>query len=375
MRSTHKLAAVAALIFSFAAAAVAAGNLAVGSPAPAMKVARWVKGTPVKSFEKGKIYVVEFWATWCGPCKQSIPHLTELAKKYAGKATFTGVSVYEKNAPVGEFQNYGDKVDAFVKEWGDKMAYNVAWDGEEAKGDETTMARTWMEAAGQNGIPASFIVDRTGTIVWIGHPMAGLDEALGQVIDGTFDVKAEAEKQAKIREAQERQMAAYNAYAKPFQAGDYRGAVAGIDKLIASESKYEMQLGVTRYIALSNYDVPAANAYARKLADETYKGDAMMLNDLAWSMVDDKTKVKGADVKLALEIAKKCIALTKDDDQMAPYNLDTLAYCYFKDGQLDEAIATQEKALKAADAAKNFDAGTRKEMAGRMEMYKQKKGH
>jgi thiol-disulfide isomerase/thioredoxin len=368
VKASNRFGIIAALLFSAVSVAMAGNKLAVGSPAPEMKVARWVKGTPVTSFEAGKVYVVEFWATWCGPCKQSIPHLTELAKKYAGKATFTGVSVYEKNAPVGQYANYGDKVDAFVKEWGDKMDYNVAWDG-----DEAAMSHNWMEAAGQGGIPTAFVVDRTGTVVWIGHPMAGLDEAVGQVIAGTFDVKAEAEKQAKAQEAQEKQMAAVNSYIKPLRAGDFKGAVAGIDNLIASDPKQEFQLGVTRYIALSNYDATAANNYARKLEKVLYKSQAPMLNSLAWTMVDDKTRAKGVDFNLAVEIAEKCVALTKEGDPEAAMNLDTLGFAYFKAGKLDKALTTQEKAVAAADATKDFDAATRKEIAGRLEQFKQKK--
>jgi len=67
-------------------------TLKPGDAAPALQVKQWVKGDAVKGFAKDKIYVVEFWATWCGPCKASIPHLTELAKSHKD-VTFVGVSV------------------------------------------------------------------------------------------------------------------------------------------------------------------------------------------------------------------------------------------------------------------------------------------
>src|SRR6218665_3455120 len=90
----------------------------VGSPAPALKVAKWFKGTPVTELEKGKVYVVEFWATWCGPCKSSIPHVTKLQKQYKDKGlTVIGVDIWETDLA---------KVEPFVAEMGDKMDYAVA---------------------------------------------------------------------------------------------------------------------------------------------------------------------------------------------------------------------------------------------------------
>ncbi len=158
-------------------------TLRVGDPAPGLEVAKWVKGDEVPSLDKGKIYVVEFWATWCGPCKVSIPHLTELHKKFGDKVTFIGVSSFENN---------WDGVEPFVKSEGDQMDYDVAMDKIENPTDrEGFMAKNWMEAAHQDGIPTAFVVDKEGKISWIGHPMS-LEDPLTKIVDGTWDRAAAA---------------------------------------------------------------------------------------------------------------------------------------------------------------------------------------
>ena len=79
----RRLLLMAALALSASLALKAqAGDLKLGDPAPMLKVSKFVKGSAVQRFQPGKLYVVEFWATWCGPCRVSIPHLTEMAKKY-----------------------------------------------------------------------------------------------------------------------------------------------------------------------------------------------------------------------------------------------------------------------------------------------------
>ena len=95
-------------------------TLTIGDEAPAISVSQWVKGDPVDRLDPNKTYVVEFWATWCGPCRVSIPHLTELQKKYKDKGvTIIGVSVWSR---------IRDAVAPFVEQMGDKMDYTVAID-------------------------------------------------------------------------------------------------------------------------------------------------------------------------------------------------------------------------------------------------------
>lgn len=142
---------------------VKGAKLAEGSVPPPLK-GTFVKGAPF-TLEKGKLYVVEFWATWCPPCKESIPHLTQLQAKYKDKVKFVGVSVWEDQDPVEKGKTYLGRVKDFVKSEGKAMSYTVVADDDKGK-----MATSWMEAAKQDGIPVAFIIGKNGKVAWIGSP-------------------------------------------------------------------------------------------------------------------------------------------------------------------------------------------------------------
>jgi thiol-disulfide isomerase/thioredoxin len=145
-------------------------SLGVGDPAPPLAVSKWLSGEPVASLQVGKVYVIEFWASWCGPCRMVIPHVSELQKKYP-KVVFIGVNVWEQVPAQGE---------AFAKSQGDRMDYRVAQDDVSGGLDKGKMALQWLKAAKQKGIPCAFVVNDDGKIAWIGHPM---DPGMVQAIE------------------------------------------------------------------------------------------------------------------------------------------------------------------------------------------------
>lgn len=128
----------------------------------------WVKGEPV-SIEPGKVTVVEFWATWCPPCRVSIPHLTALQDKYEDR----GVVV------VGISTEQEAEVRPFVEGMGQKMDYHVAVD------TSGKVGRGYMGAFKQNSIPTAFVVDSEGKVIWHGHP-AELEPVLDRVVSGAY---------------------------------------------------------------------------------------------------------------------------------------------------------------------------------------------
>ena len=326
------------------AAEKAGPTLKVGDKAPDLTVSKWVKGEPVTGFEKGRVYVVEFWATWCGPCKTSIPHLTEVAKKFEKDGVkIIGVSVWERDQ---------SKVAPFVEQMGDKMNYHVAMDDvpEGGKGNDGKMAKGWMTAAGQNGIPSAFIVGKQGTIEWIGHPMDGMDKVLGKVIDGTFDAKAEAERKAKEQEQQQKLNTA-------MRGGNFDEAFAMMDEAVKADPSLAPRYAMIKFqtLLMRKKDEAAAYAHGAKIVDNEIKGEAQMLNGMAWMIVDGPG-IKDRDLDLALKAAGKANELTGNKDAQI---LDTLAKVHFLKGDAAKAVEIQELAIKS-NTEKEMEADLKK---------------
>ena len=161
-------------------------DLGIGSKAPALDIEHWLQDgngafKPVKEFQDGKVYVVEFWATWCGPCIMSMPHLAELQTRYRDQVqiiSVTSESVDEVKDLLGKEHPEAGKTFQEIT-----SLYCLTADPDES------VYNDYMTASESNGIPNSFVVGKTGVIEWIGHPMS-MDDVLEEVIEGTWDREA-----------------------------------------------------------------------------------------------------------------------------------------------------------------------------------------
>jgi thiol-disulfide isomerase/thioredoxin len=318
-------------LFMLSSAAWGDTTLKAGDPAPKLSISKFVKGEPVEKFEKGKIYVVEFWATWCPPCRESIPHLTQLQKANAD-VIFTGVDVGEDEGTVSPF----------VTKMGDKMDYRVAVD------DGGATNKAYMDAAGQEGIPTAFIIDKDSNIAWIGHPMA-MEPILKKVVAGTFDIK----KAAAESEAQEKVGAL-------IQNKDFDGAIKKAQELMTANPDLTPTLGVLQFELLlkGKEDAVAAAAKAEEIMPKVEDADAM--NEMAWGLAA-ASKNTPETLATAMKLSE---ASLKKDDGNAEF-MDTLARVYADKSDFKKAVELETKAVD-----KVTDEKEKAELSKSLEAYK-----
>lgn len=169
--------------------------LAAGSKAPAFTPEKFLKGTEVKALEPGKVHVIEFWATWCGPCVAAMPHLSQLQKDNPDIAVI-GVAGFER---AGDAEANEKKVRDFIASRGDAVGIAIALD------TDGSMAREWMTAARRNSIPTSFVVGKDGRVAYVGSPNKQLDDAvkLAKAAPGRAGAAAPAGEDVKVEVTEE----------------------------------------------------------------------------------------------------------------------------------------------------------------------------
>jgi thiol-disulfide isomerase/thioredoxin len=114
-----------------------------GAPAPPIALPVLGGGTANLAADRGKVVLVNFWATWCEPCKSEMPALQNLANGLRGQP-FSLYSV--------DLQEDAESITAFQRQYG--LDLYVLLD------DEGSVTRAY----GVRGLPATFLIDRQGVV-------------------------------------------------------------------------------------------------------------------------------------------------------------------------------------------------------------------
>ncbi|PKO99022.1 MAG: hypothetical protein CVU13_07810 [Bacteroidetes bacterium HGW-Bacteroidetes-8] len=319
-------------------------TLKIGDKAPGLMVTKWVKGNPVSGFEAGKVYVVEFWATWCQPCIAGMPHLSDLADKYRKDISVIGVSIMERGDDILS------RVENFVQKSGDKMRYLVAADS------ANYMRDNWLYGAGERGIPYSFIVDKNGEIAWCGYPKS-LDRVLPLIIEGKWD-----NKKAELDRKEGKRLSIIDgndivAKLNPFMGnpGNPIGALAEIEKILLENPglKYYPKLGHFTFWSLIKTDPDMAVEFAKEW---------FAINDFpSWKTVTDAVmNMVGRNVKLpkaVYELAAESFQAQIDNypgSMNIPVTFNEIARLEYLAGNKEKAITAQVRAIEEAKRNVSF---------------------
>lgn len=211
-----------------------AAKLYIGDKMPDIKPARWLQGTPVATIKNENIYVVEFWATWCGACIMAMPHISELAEKYKGKATFLGCDVYEETHGK-TYDAAQSNVERFIKSEANHMTYPVFEDTK-----EKYMADNWLSAAGVQGVPYTFVI-KNGKLIWIGDPRE-LDKVIDSIVNGTLDIVLVKNRNDQRLAALAKSKAVNKPLDDAIASKDYAKAIEIIDQRIAETPQIYLKM-------------------------------------------------------------------------------------------------------------------------------------
>ena len=345
-------------------------SLNIGDPAPPMRVSAWLKGEPIQYFKKGRVYVVEFWATWCVPCKAAMPHLSTLAREYKDKVAIIGVDVMEKKNT-----NF-EKVSAFVDSMALQMDYYVAVQ------DSNFMETDWLAASGEQSIPKTFVINGEGKLAWIGHP-SKLDQILPKILNSDWDIEEVLTKRNSDRYLRELEdslnyelMKYKEDRLKPGDLGKPELALLEIKEILREEPRLEYSplIAMHTFNNLLKTEPHKAYEYGKvAIVTSTYQQPPydFIIGSINW--YSDKLNLPAEIYLLGAEayqeqiegiVYPELVKLSKSYTKMAEW--------YWRANEKAKAIEAQQKAIEALKSEKDSTKEKLATLEFRLEEYKKR---
>ena len=294
----------------------------IGDKAPAVSVAKWItEKPPALPGDKGgekRVFLVEFWATWCPPCLKSIPHLAKLQKKHRKAGLLIlGISNEEPKT-----------IEAFIKSKM-KMPYFVGND------DDMKTTSAWTDDI--QTIPHAFLVNKSGTVVWSGNPldMDVMDKVIEQVLAGKYDLEA-AKSAAATEEKFKTLLMELNAARTTH---NEKEIFKILDRMIALRP-HALHPYLIKRESLREFGREDEIADVEARIEATFKDDASALRLIVQIEQNKDLTQRNPGLMLRCVLRSNKLAQGRDPDTLA-----ALAYVQCELGMVDAAIESQAQAV------------------------------
>jgi len=340
-------------------------TLKIGDPAPPLKVAGWVRGNGLSGFEKGKVYVVDFWATWCGGCIASFPHISFIADKYKDKVKFISVDSYEDEI-IKKGGDIAKTVAEFLKTpQGQRLSLDVCIDG-----NENTMYENWVKPLRRQGFPTTFIIDGEGKIAWVDVNLDHLDWVLGQVVTKKWD-------KAKAADVMQQRDAIEDRFFKAFQEKDAEIKKKQYQEILTASENLEKQypdrkdaVSFYKLMALNELDKERVPAQLEEMATNPLSRNINMSDGVGLTL--RRTDLSKVDYAAIAKVQERLLLNEHNGTGFGGKTVSSyqgLAKTYSLLGDFKKAIDNQQKAIELAKQEKTPADQIKKLMAD-LESYK-----
>ncbi|WP_080662406.1 TlpA disulfide reductase family protein [Sinorhizobium meliloti] len=331
--------------------------LQMDSLAPALKVRDWVRGEPLASFQPGRVYILEFCGTWCGPCVGAMLTLIKLQEKYKDRGLeVVAVAAHESAASADEARS---KLEAWLAQF-PELNFRVGFD------DTGAMDTLWMKPSFSVGIPRLFVIDRDGHIAFVGRPDK-LHDVLPKILAGTWRTSDQAKAAERERIAEDEPEARKQAlkeqirgkFREAEEIEDWKTALAALEEGVAlypdnlSFRQAHVHLLIHKMHDMQT-GLPALRQLIRDAINTNYE---VMLHVAFFELFDpanDYSKFPSVErFAMGKELSEHILAQARlQDDYGKAVTYRMVAAYYHASGNKNRAVELLELALKSLDGPK-----------------------
>ncbi len=312
---------------------------------PATAAADWIQGKGPRSFEPGKVYIFECWATWCGPCIGMIPHVNELHKKYYDKGLrIYGMSVWEKDEDKNKVKN-------FVKKKGDEMSYPIA-----IASEGSAFEKEWLTASGAESIPHAFIV-RNGKLLASTEASRLTDSLIETLLSGDEGAKKAAAKILAARKHQEETDALIRRINSARSKKDAKRMAAILEELKGIDPDHPEICIQELWVLIVSRKWPAAVTALNQSPSSQFKTSFVSMTSMRLARLNNGNYPP--------EFMKALVPLysdyvMKNELPIGPNHFACLSILQWRNGDKEGAVTTADKGVEAAKTSpRATEAGTK----------------